>query len=257
MKKKIVILAVSCNTTDMIYNALKDGFFIKNVIIENKIPASHIIRKRIKSLGFMKVIGQILFKVLLIPILILLSQKRIAEIKKIYDLKINPIPNNKIIKVQSVNDKRSILILEDLKPDVIVVNGTRIISEEVLSAITIPFLNIHTGITPLYRGVHGGYWALVQNNKNACGITIHLIDKGIDTGGILGQELISVNQKDNFLTYPYLQYGEGIPLLKKVLKQILVGVIKTIRPVGEGNSKLWSHPVIFEYLYNWFVKGIK
>ena len=42
---------------------------------------------------------------------------------------------------------------------------------------------MHAGITPQYRGVHGGYWAVVNNDPEHCGVTIHFVDKGIDTGG--------------------------------------------------------------------------
>jgi len=70
-------------------------------------------------------------------------------------------------------------------PDVVVVNGTRIIAEKVLHSVPATFLNTHSGITPLYRGAHGGYWALVKKDRANCGVTIHVVDAGIDTGGIV------------------------------------------------------------------------
>ena len=52
-----------------------------------------------------------------------------------------------------------------------------------LEAVPAVFLNTLAGITPSYRGVHGAYWALVQRQPDACGVTVHLVDAGIDTGG--------------------------------------------------------------------------
>ena len=46
-----------------------------------------------------------------------------------------------------------------------VVNGTRILSRRMLESIDAVFLNMHVGITPKYRGVHGGYWALANGDR--------------------------------------------------------------------------------------------
>ena len=35
-----------------------------------------------------------------------------------------------------------------------------------LQSVEAIFVNTHVGITPKYRGVHGGYWSLVKNDKN-------------------------------------------------------------------------------------------
>src|SRR5438093_9923670 len=53
----------------------------------------------------------------------------------------------------------------------VVVNGTRIISEAVLTASDAVFINMHAGITPKYRGVHGGYWALYNGDGEAASST--------------------------------------------------------------------------------------
>ena len=65
------------------------------------------------------------------------------------------------------------------------------------------------GITPLYRGVHGAYWALAEGRRDLCGVTVHRVDAGIDTGEVLAQVLIDPTPQDNFVTYPWLQVAEG------------------------------------------------
>ena len=47
-----------------------------------------------------------------------------------------------------------------------ILNGTRIVSKKVISSIGCLFINTHCGITPKYRGVHGGYWAIYNNDLN-------------------------------------------------------------------------------------------
>jgi methionyl-tRNA formyltransferase len=72
-----------------------------------------------------------------------------------------------------------------LNLDVIIVNGTRIISSKVLESMPALFINIH-GITLQY----GGAWsilALVSNDKENCGVIVDKLDQGIDTGEIITQ----------------------------------------------------------------------
>jgi methionyl-tRNA formyltransferase len=117
-------------------------------------------------------------------------------------------------------------------------------------------MNMHVGITPLYRGVYGAYWALVENNRKACGVTIHLVDPGIDTGGILEQGIIYPTEEDNCVTYQYLQLAVGLDLLKKVITEVGSGNFE-IKPNPPGPSRLWSHPTLWDYLYYRITYGIK
>ncbi len=57
-----------------------------------------------------------------------------------------------------------------------------------LAAIDAPFINYHAGINPKYRGQHPGYWALASDDAENAGVTIHLVDEGVDTGSVLYQD---------------------------------------------------------------------
>jgi len=129
------------------------------------------------------------------------------------------------------------------------------IKQEAIEAIEAPFINIHVGITPKYRGTHGGYWALAKNDEENCGVTIHLIDTGIDTGGILYQKRIQRTEKDSINTYPYLQLAAAIPLMKKAITEVANKNYK-VQNVNLP-SKLWSHPTLFEYIKNQIWFGVK
>jgi methionyl-tRNA formyltransferase len=118
------------------------------------------------------------------------------------------------------------------------------------------FINTHVGITPKYRGVHGGYWALANNDMQHFGVTVHKIDAGIDTGEVLYQKVILPTSSDNFSTYPLLQTAEGIKLILNVIEDFnFEGLRSTQSLVNE--SKLWYHPTLWGYLYLRIKKGIK
>lgn len=256
MSSRIVLLAGPGEPTHIIYHGLKKYFEIAGVVIEAPVPRGEFLKKRMKRLGLRKVLGQVLFRGLAVPYLRKSSQARIRQIKADAGLEGSAIPEAVVTRVSSVNSAEAIDALKRLQPDVVVVNGTRIISAEVLNAVPAKFINTHAGITPLYRGVHGAYWALVENDRPRCGVTVHLVDTGIDTGKILGQAIITPTAEDNFVTYGYLQLAAGIPLLKQAVEEALAGKLE-FREAPVGKSKLWSHPTLFEYLAYRKKAGVK
>lgn len=250
---KIMLLVGGGEAPLIVYNALKDHFDILAVIKEKKIPSIQLIKKRIKRLGLMTVFGQLLF-LLYLKVLKNFSRLRMQQIKKNYNLSSNLSPKDIILQTDTINDDFVAEKIIELRPDVIIVKGTRIIHDKILST-QIPFINIHAGITPRYRGVHGGYWALAENKPSLAGVTIHLVDSGIDTGSILNQGPIFPTPKDNFLTYPLLQLGAAIPLLRKAIIDIYHAQHEIIK--NDLTSKLYSHPTIFQYMRNYWLRGVK
>ncbi len=253
--QKIILLAGRGISTNIIYHALKNDFTIDTIILEDPVEKMTFLKKRIKKLGLWKVTGQILFQLIIVNILDLTASKRKREIRKQFSMNNGPLPAEKIKRVTSVNDDSCLELLKSIDPQLVVVNGTRIISKQVLECVGARFINIHAGITPKYRGVHGAYWALLNNDEKNCGVTIHLVDEGIDTGGVIAQKAVTVSPKDNFVTYPLLQLAEGIPFLKKAIADILDNRLITVK--GTDENGLWYHPGIGGYLYNRIVKGKK
>lgn len=253
---KVVLLAGKSASTPIVYNYLNREVKFDAVLIEEKVPASQLLKRRIKKLGYTTVLGQVIFQAIVVKVLQKQSKGRISEILTANRLQNHSIPSEKIIKVSSVNDDEVITILKQIVPDVVVVNGTRIISKKVLDAIPATFINMHVGVTPGYRGVHGAYWALANGDKSNAGVTIHYIDQGIDTGKVIAQDTIDITEEDNFVTYPYLQTAKGLQLMLAAIKSIEKGERPESGP-KVAFSKLWSHPTLFQYIYFLIFKGVK
>lgn len=256
MSGRVVILGGDCEATRIVYNALRRRYTIAKVIIEAPVPRRQLISKRIKKLGMLRVVGQLLFIFTISRWLTRTSRKRVAEILASAGLDCTEIPEEHAVHVDSVNGEEANRLLRNLQPDVVLVSGTRIISKGTLEWASSTFVNMHSGITPLYRGVHGAYWALTERDAASCGVTVHLVDPGIDTGGILAQAVINPTAQDNFATYPALQLAAGIPLLAKVVEDILSGRVET-KPPPSGQSRLWSHPTLLQYLWYRITRGVK
>lgn len=253
--KRIILLAGEWETTAVVYHFLEKTTCVAGAVIEKPVARKEFLKKRVKKQGWLRVGGQVLFQLLIARPMSRFSKKRVQEILAAYQLEERKIPEEKVQRVSSVNSPDALTAIRQLQPDLIVVHGTRIISKKLLQEITCPFVNIHAGITPLYRGSHGAYWALVNNDREHCGVTLHLVDPGIDTGTILQQKNIPLTSSDNFITYPYLQLAEGLQLLKTSLPELLAG-----RPATTKNnlpSALWYHPTLWGYLYKRLTSGVK
>lgn len=244
-EKKIVILCVDDEFSRFLYNRVSEGFSITKIIIEDHQSSKQIVKRRIKRLGLFKVLGQILFKIIVVPHLKKKSVDRIEEIKNNLKLNNSDFDKNIVHRLKTVNSEKARNILKEISPSLVLVNGTSIISSKTINCIKVPFVNIHVGITPKYRGVHGGYWAVKNNDLQLFGVTLHYIDEGIDTGNVIAQKVIEIDRlKDSFITYPYLQYGEGLSLLMKNISAILEGEKLTKEPLTK-ESKIWSSPSVW------------
>lgn len=254
--KTIALLVGRGASSDIVFNALQKEFEIGLVIVEDRVPRKKLLARRLRRMGLFRVVGQVCFQLLVVPILEFTARRRKQQIKTEHNLDDRPIDPRKLVNIASVNSAKAASLLQEYKPSVVIINGTRIIHDKILQSVSARFINTHAGITPLYRGVHGGYWALCDRNKAACGVTVHLVDSGIDTGGILAQTVIEPTQEDNFVTYPLLQLAAGLPLLKQAIRNELAGCTE-IKPFLQGESKLWSHPTIVQYLRNRLLLGVK
>jgi folate-dependent phosphoribosylglycinamide formyltransferase PurN len=246
-RPSLVLLARDRMSTRIVYHHLRSRFEIRRVLLEEPLPRRRFLRRRLDRLGPRVVAGQLLFRLLVVPILERSSRARLAEIKHCWNLDDAPLDPSVVTRVPSVNSEETRDLLRRFAPDIAVVNGTRLVSRETLSAIPAVFINLHAGITPRYRGVHGAYWALREGDRERCGVTVHEVNDELDGGPILAQARIEPTPADTFVTYPLLQLAVGLPLLTEAIECVISGVAG--RPaLGQGPSRVWSHPTLGQYL---------
>jgi phosphoribosylglycinamide formyltransferase-1 len=246
----VVMLAGRGASTWMVANALKDEVPLPAVIVEEPVGRWQAVRRRAAKLGWWTAFGQVLFSLYARGIEAKARERR-AEIMREYGLDARRPEGVEVLEVRSANDDSTIELLRRLGGRVVVANGTRILSKRVLESVDAVFLNMHVGITPKYRGVHGGYWALANRDPENAGVTVHLVNPGIDTGGILYQARIQPTERDSFATYPLLQLAAGLPLLRRAVQDALDG---EVRPVpAESPSRLYYLPTLWQY----WLRGVK
>ena len=87
-----------------------------------------------------------------------------------------------------------------------------IIKSDVLDLFPLRAINLHISLLPSCRGAHPVFWAIVD--KQPLGVTIHLLDEGLDTGNILFQQVtpLSLDQDESFASL-YCKQRDAIELL--------------------------------------------
>ncbi len=253
-KLRVLLLCGDGDSSRIMFHGIVDTVDIVAVVVEDGIPTHQLLTRRVRKLGALIVVGQVAFMAWT-KLTARLDRKQIAQLHARFGTSVAAFPEELVQRVKSVNSPEVVTIIEQVAPDAIVVNGTRIIGKRVLDCTTARFLNTHAGITPRYRGVHGGYWALASGDTEHCGVTVHLVDTGIDTGDVLYQATISVYPADNFNTYPLHQIAAALPLMRRALSDISNRCIQPIK--GDPPSRLWSHPTLWQYICNRIFRGVK
>ena len=103
-----------------------------------------------------------------------------------------------IFQPQTLRDPAVIQTLKELQPDFIVVAAYgQILPKDVLKIA--PCINLHASLLPKYRGASPIQQALL-NGDTVTGVTAMLMDEGLDTGDILGFDVVSIEFSDTALT---------------------------------------------------------
>jgi phosphoribosylglycinamide formyltransferase-1 len=88
-------------------------------------------------------------------------------------------------------------LLRDRGIDVLVSAGyMRLLGPAVLSTYAGRWLNVHPSLLPAFPGMHGVADALTYGVK-VTGVTVFLVDEGVDTGPIVLQEAVEVRDDDD------------------------------------------------------------
>lgn len=91
----------------------------------------------------------------------------------------------------------------ELSPDILVIYGTSIIPDEVLGLSRIITLNMHTGISPYYRGTSCSFWPIHNREPILVGATVHECTSNIDGGRIFAVKKAKLYRDDHSLHHVF------------------------------------------------------
>lgn len=147
--------------------------------------------------------------------------------------------NNKIdcFTHKDINSYDFLKRIKKYKSDLFVsMSFDQIFKENIINLPKYNIINCHAGKLPFYRGRNVLNWVLI-NDENEFGITVHYVDKGIDTGDIILQESYKITDDDTYATLLKRSYQHCSNLLIKAINKIRNNNIRPIKqekihPVG-------------------------
>ena len=102
-----------------------------------------------------------------------------------------------VLKPESLRDDALCHQLTELQPDLIVVVAFRILPPQLFTIPARGSINIHGSLLPKYRGAAPINWALI-NGENETGLTSFYLKKKVDTGDIIAQARVAIDESENF-----------------------------------------------------------
>lgn len=143
--------------------------------------------------------------------------------------------NIDIIQPVRVKDEAGVAWIRDKNPDLIVVAAFgQILSKEILDIPKYGCINIHASLLPKYRGASPIQQAVIDG-EDYSGVTIMMMDEGLDTGDIIMQKKVKIESCDTGGTLHDKLAVLGGELVVEAVKSIEKGTF-TRTPQGDDFS---------------------
>ncbi len=149
--------------------------------------------------------------------------------------------------VTQISEKISLGYIEKNDFDFLISYGYRyIISEIILNLFKDRAINLHISFLPFNRGADPNFWSFLENTPK--GVTIHMLDKGVDTGKIIFQKEIFFTSKNESLLSSYEKLHQTIlDLFFENWEKIKTKNFKLSKQIGTGSFHALKD--IEQYLY--------
>lgn len=222
IKKKILLMIGSDLRNNYICSEIMKKYFIDGIVYQYR-------SKKIKQLPKTKSKEE---KKLFIKHF---KERDISEKKFFNKTKIDLKNINKVqVFEKDINSKLVEKFIKKIKPNIVIVYGVGFLKKNILNVLPRNSINIHSGITPRFKGDACNFWAFYFLEPNNAGATIHFLTEKIDSGPIITQVRPKLNMGDNLhdVTNKSL-----IIIAKKIIK--LIGILnkKNINGIVKQGGK--------------------
>ena len=174
----------------------------------------------------------------------------------------------RLLQPVKLKDKSFIEELKALKADLQVVVAFRMLPEQVWGMPPLGTFNLHASLLPQYRGAAPINHAIINGEKYT-GLTTFFLDALIDTGKIIRQQKVQIDEQDDAGSLHDRMMLLGADLVEETIELIRRSEIKTVKQVQlmSPGIKLHPAPKIFkadceidweqpiENIYN-FIRGL-
>lgn len=133
--------------------------------------------------------------------------------KRLQKIGVEPVPLSYFLDIAANENLRTLIFS---------VNNLHLFSPAILKKSNITIINYHNSLLPLFRGMHAEAWAIFTGSRKT-GITWHLVDENIDTGGILFQEAVEITGGMTSIELLHAQACKAMSCLRQNIARICSG----------------------------------
>ena len=127
-------------------------------------------------------------------------------------------------------------VLLDFRPDIVIsARFSLIFPQRVIDSVPRGIINVHPGALPGYRGLFAPFWQVLRGEREL-GCTVHLVDKGIDTGAILGMARVPFDSARSLMWHTAELYRGGIAIAASAATMLARGEQPESVPQQEGGA---------------------
>ena len=123
----------------------------------------------------------------------------------------------------------------------------RLLSKDVIDAIDGRIFNLHMALLPAFPGF-GAIQKALESGVRLTGVTVHLVDAGIDTGPILAQGVSPVGAKESLDQLGRRLFETSHPMVLQVVRSIELGEIT----LDADRRPTWQRADHVASVRNWF-----
>jgi methionyl-tRNA formyltransferase len=148
-----------------------------------------------------------------------------------------------VVRASGLDQPDTIAALRRLEPELLVLTGADIVPATMLEIPRLGAINAHYGLLPRYRGMNVTEWSIFEGAP--VGVTVHLVDTGIDTGDILLRETIALEPGETFTTLRAKQRQTATRLLVQAAVVLGDGSAQpTPQRLQDGRQYYRMHPML-------------
>jgi len=126
-------------------------------------------------------------------------------------------------------------LIDELMPSLVIsYNYQHIVKEDVINRMGDRIINMHTSFLPWNKGASPNIWSFIEDTPK--GVTIHRLEKGLDTGKIIIQKQLEFDENIETLSSTYSKLNDEIvQLLMDNWEMVSSGDYKLIDQSGKGS----------------------
>ena len=146
--------------------------------------------------------------------------------------------NISLIKIKNINEEIVYDIIKDKELDwLFIIGWSQIAQKKILDAPQEGCIGMHPTLLPKGRGRASIPWAILKNLPET-GVTMFRLNEGVDTGDIIGQEIITLNNKSTASELYEDVKKTHIKLISSYWNCIVNGTVK-LRKQEESEATEW------------------